>query len=126
MDLKVLITNVRKKYIRDNYSYINNKNLGYAELEIEDSVSLFDTLLYKFERELKSATEFEKLMSNEKIYNIVRALSLKEKMMLFYLYKENKDIYEVSKIMHISLATAYRMKNKVLDLIMKKFIGEVK
>ena len=124
--LKVLITNVRKKYIRDNYSYINNKNLGYAELEIEDSVSLFDTLLYKFERELKSATEFEKLMSNEKIYNIVRALSLKEKMMLFYLYKENKDIYEVSKIMHISLATAYRMKNKVLDLIMKKFIGEVK
>ena len=124
--LRVLITNVRKKYIRDNYSYINNKNLGYAELEIEDSVSLFDTLLYKFERELKSATEFEKLISNEKLYNIVRALSLKEKMMLFYLYKENKDIYEVSKIMHISLATAYRMKNKVLDLIMKKIIGEVK
>ena len=124
--LKVLITNVRKKYIRDNYSYINNKNLGYAELEIEDSVSLFDTLLYKFERELKSATEFEKLISNEKLYNIIRALSLKEKMMLFYLYKENKDIYEVSKIMHISLATAYRIKNKVLDLIMKKFIGEVK
>ena len=122
--LKVLITNVRKKYIRDNYSYINNKNLGYAELEIEDSVSLFDTLLYKFERELKSATEFEKLMSNEKIYNIVRALSLKEKMMLFYLYKEEKDIYEVAKIMNISLATAYRLKNQALDFIMKKFIGE--
>ncbi len=122
--LKVLITNVRKKYIRDNYSYINNKNLGYAELEIEDSVSLFDTLLYKFERELKSATEFEKLMSNEKIYNIVRALSLKEKMMLFYLYKEEKDIYEVAKIMNISLATAYRLKNQALDFIMRKFIGE--
>ena len=60
----------------------------------------------------------------EKIYNIVRALSLKEKMMLFYLYKEEKDIYEVAKIMNISLATAYRLKNQALDFIMRKFIGE--
>ena len=101
--LKTLIVNVRRKYIRDNYRFINGKHLDYSELNIE----------------------FEKLISNERLYKIVRALSLKEKMMLFYLYKEQKDICEVAKIMNISLATAYRLKNQALDLIMKKFIGRI-
>ena len=122
--LKTLIVNVRRKYIRDNYRFINGKNIDYSELNLEDSESIFDTLIRKFDKELKSAMEFEKLISNEKLYKIIRALSLKEKMMLFYLYKEEKDIYEVAKIMNISLATAYRLKNQALDFIMRKFIGE--
>ena len=122
--LKTLIVNVRRKYIRDNYRLINGKYIDYSELKLEDSESIFDTLIHKFDKELKSAMEFEKLISNEKLYKIIRALSLKEKMMLFYLYKEEKDIYEVAKIMNISLATAYRLKNQALDFIMRKFIGE--
>ena len=122
--LKTLIVNVKKKYIRDNYRFINGKNIDYSELNLEDSESIFDTLIRKFDKELKSAMEFEKLISNEKLYKIIRALSLKEKMMLFYLYKEEKDIYEVAKIMNISLATAYRLKNQALDLIMRKFLRE--
>ena len=113
--LKTLIINVRKKYIRTNYKFINSKCIDYSELNIEDSESIFDTLIYEFDKELNSAMEFEKLISNEKLYKIIRALSLKEKMMLFYLYKEEKDIYEVAKIMNISLATAYRLKNQALD-----------
>ena len=46
-------------------------------------------------------------------------------MMLFYWYKEEKDICEVAKIMNISLATAYRLKNQTLDSIMKKLIMRV-
>ena len=88
--LKTLIVNVRRKYIRDNYRFINGKYIDYSELKLEDSESIFDTLIHKFDKELKSAMEFEKLISNEKLYKIIRALSLKEKMMLFYLYKEQK------------------------------------
>lgn len=124
--LKTLILNVRRKYIRDNYSFINNKNLGYGELDIEDSTSLFDTLLCKFEKELKSAIEFEKLISNEKLYKIIRALSLKEKMMLFYLYKENKKIEEVALLINVSRATAFRMRQKLLDKILREFFKEEK
>ncbi len=124
--LKTLILNVRRKYIRDNYSFINNKNLGYGELDIEDSISLFDTLLCKFEKELKSAIEFEKLISNEKLYKIIRALSLKEKMMLFYLYKENKKIEEVALLINVSRATAFRMRQKLLDKILREFFKEEK
>ena len=124
--LKTLILNVRRKYIIDNYSFINNKNLGYGELDIEDSISLFDTLLCKFEKELKSAIEFEKLISNEKLYKIIRALSLKEKMMLFYLYKENKKIEEVALLINVSRATAFRMRQKLLDKILREFFKEEK
>lgn len=53
-----------------------------------ESDSLFDAILNKCVDELKFALEFERLFSDEKLYNIVKALSLKEKMVLFSLYKE--------------------------------------
>ena len=123
--LKTLIVNVRNRYIRKNYKFINNMFVEYSEMKITDSESLLDTILYKFERELKSASEFEKIIyNNDKLYKIVRALSLKEKTMLFYLYYEEKEIKEVSKIMNISLATAYRRKEQLLNKIIKRLLKE--
>ena len=123
--LKTLIINVRNRYIRKNYKFINNMFVEYSEMKITDSKSLLDTILYKFERELKSASEFEKIIyNNDKLYKIVGALSEKEKTMLFYLYYEEKEIKEVSKIMNISLATAYRRKEQLLNKIMKRLLKE--
>lgn len=123
--LKTLIVNVRNRYIRKNYKFINNMFVEYSEMKITDSESLLDTILYKFERELKSASEFEKIIyNNDKLYKIVGALSEKEKTMLFYLYYEEKEIKEVSKIMNISLATAYRRKEQLLNKIMKRLLKE--
>ena len=50
--LKTLIVNVRNRYIRKNYKFINNMFVEYSEMKITDSESLLDTILYKFEREL--------------------------------------------------------------------------
>ena len=123
--LKTLIVNVRNRYIRKNYKFINNMFVEYSEMKITDSESLLDTILYKFERELKSASEFEKIIyNNDKLYKIVGALSEKEKTMLFYLYYEEKEIKEVSKIMNISLATAYRRKEQLLNKIIKRLLKE--
>ena len=121
--LKTLIVNVRNRYIRKNYKFINNMFIEYSEMEITDSESLLDTILHKFERELKSAIEFEKIIyNNDKLYKIIGALSEKEKTMLFYLYYEEKEIKEVSEIMNISLATAYRRKEQLLNKIMKRLL----
>ena len=123
--LKTLIVNVRNRYIRKNYKFINNMFVEYSEMKITDSESLLDTILYKFERELKSASEFEKIIyNNDKLYKIVGALSEKEKTMLFYLYYEEKEIKEVSKIMNIILATAYRRKEQLLNKIIKRLLKE--
>ena len=49
-----------------------------------ESDSLFDAILNKCVDELESALEFERLFSDEKLYNIAKALSLKENMVLFF------------------------------------------
>lgn len=86
--LKKMIINVRKKYIRDNYDYLNSKDINWDICADVESEPLFESVLNKCVEELKSAIEFERLFCDEKIYNIVKALSLKEKMVLFSLYKE--------------------------------------
>ena len=88
--LKKLIINVRKKYIKNNYEYLNSKEINLDICEDMESSSLFDAVLNKCVDELKSALEFERLFCDEKLYNVAKALSGKEKMVLFALYKEEK------------------------------------
>lgn len=121
--LQVLIVNVRKKYLRDNYNYLNHFNVDFLECTNLEDISVLEIVLNKCEDEIKSALEFENIMSDEKLYRIVKALSLNEKMVLFSLYKENKSINQISAEMKMNRTTIWRIKNKALDKIMKKLIG---
>lgn len=121
--LKIMVTNVRKKYIRDNYEYINNNNVDLYDCINFESESVLEAVINKYEEEIKSAIEFEKIISNEKLYNIVKALSLEEKMVLFSLYKENKTINQIAVEMKVERTTIWRIKSKALDKIMKKLLG---
>ena len=76
--LKRIVMTARNKYIQKNYNYINNTNIVMNdELFAEETV--LDTVLQKCQDEVDSAIEFEKTLSNPKLYNIVKALSLREK-----------------------------------------------
>lgn len=121
--LKKIIINTRKKYIRDNYNYINSTNVqlfGCADVEAE---SVLEEVLNKCEREIKSAMEFEKVMSSEKLYNVVKALSFEEKMVLFSLYKEKKTTNQIALEMKKDRTSIWRIRNKALNKIMRKLIG---
>ena len=117
--LKSIIQNTKIKYIRDNYDYLNSSIMCVDE-RIE-SESIIDIIFSKFETELKSAVEFECLIENSQLYKSIKALSLKEKMVLFSLYKENKNINETANEMKIDRATARRLRNKALSKIMRDF-----
>ncbi len=118
-----IIVNVRKKYIRDNYDYINRTDINWDSCADMESESLFETVLNNCVNELKSAIEFEKLFSDEKLYNIAKALSKKEKMVLFSLYKENKSVNQTAIDMKLSRSTIWRIKNEAQEKIMKKLLG---
>lgn len=62
--------------------------------------SVLEAFINKYEKEIKLAIEFEKIISNEKLYYGIKALSLKEKMVLFYLYNENREINKIALEMH--------------------------
>lgn len=121
--LKKMIVNVRRKYIRDNYDYLNSKDIKWDTCTDVESESLFDAVLNKCVDELESALEFERLFSDEKLYNIAKALSLKEKMVLFSLYKERKSVNQIATEMNLQRSTIWRIKNKAQDKILKYLLG---
>lgn len=121
--LRKIIINTRKKYIRDNYNYINNTNVQLYNCANVEAESVLDEVLNKCEKEIKSAMEFEKVMSDKKLYNIVKALSFEEKMVLFSLYKENKTINQIALEMKKDRTSIWRIRNKALNKIMRRLIG---
>ena len=70
--LKSIIENTRKKYLRDNYSYITNNIVSICEL-IPEEKSVLDTVLSKCEESIKSAVEFEKIISDNNMYKCIKA-----------------------------------------------------
>lgn len=121
--LKKIIINTRKKYIRDNYNYINSTNVQLFSCADFEAESVLEEVLNKCEREIKSAMEFEKVMSSEKLYNVVKALSFEEKMVLFSLYKENKTTNQIALEMKKDRTSIWRIRNKALNKIMRRLIG---
>ena len=121
--LKKLILNVRRKYIKDNYEYLNSNDVNWDTSEDIECNSLFDAVLNKCVDELKSALEFERLFCDEKLYNVIKALSVKEKMVLFALYKEEKGINQIANEMNVERTTIWRIKNKAQEKIIKNLLG---
>ena len=121
--LKKIIINTRKKYIRDNYNYINSTNVQLFSCADVEAESVLEEVLNKCEREIKSAMEFEKVMSSEKLYGVVKALSFEEKMVLFSLYKENKTTNQIALEMKRGRTSIWRIRNTALNKIMRKLIG---
>lgn len=121
--LKKVIVNTRKKYIRDNYNYINTTDVQLFNCADVEAESVLEEVLNKCEREIKSAMEFEKIMSSEKLYGVVKALSFEEKMVLLSLYKENKTMSQIALEMKRGRTSIWRIRNTALNKIMRKLIG---
>lgn len=121
--LKKVIVNTRKKYIRDNYNYINTRDVQLFNCADVEAESVLEEVLNKCEKEIKSAVEFENAMSSKKLYGVVKALSFEEKMVLFSLYKENKTMSQIALEMKRGRTSIWRIRNTALNKIMRKLIG---
>ena len=120
--LKRIIMTARNKYIEKNYDYFNNTSMLIEETVLVKEESVLYAVLQRCQEEVNSAVEFEKTMSNPILYNVVKALSLREKEVLFYLYKKQKTIVETSKIMNIGLSTVTRLRDKDQSKIVEKIV----
>ena len=121
--LKRIVMTAKNKYVEKNYDYINNHNLNIDELNLPASDSIIDEVIEKYEDELISAIEFENVFNNPKLINIVGALSLKERKVLFYLHKQKKTLNEIAKIMNYSPKTIIRTRDKAYETIAEKLIN---
>ena len=121
--LKRIVMTAKNKYFEKNYNYINNTSMFVDEIVSAGEESVLDAVLEKCQEEVKSAREFEKTLSNPSLYNIVKALSLREKEVLFYLYKKQKNINETAVIMGVDRKTIRKYRDEAHRKIAEKLIN---
>lgn len=121
--LKRIVMTAKNKYFEKNYNYINNTSMFVDEIVSAEEESVLDAVLEKCQEEVKSAREFEKTLSNPSLYNIVKALSLREKEVLFYLYKKQKSINETAVIMGLDRKTIRKYRDEAHRKIAEKLIN---
>lgn len=120
--LKKIVMTGRNKFIEKNYEYINNSIILIDHAVLVEEDSILESVLQRCQEEVNSAKEFDRALSNPALSNIVKALSLKEREVLFYLYKEKKSINETSEKMKISTRTVSRLRDKALDKIAEQLV----
>ena len=121
--LKRNVMTAKNKYFERNYNYINNTSVFVDGIVSAGEESVLDAVLEKCQEEVKSAREFEKTLSNPSLYNIVKALSLREKEVLFYLYKKQKNINETAVIMGLDRKTIRKYRDEAHRKIAEKLIN---
>lgn len=121
--LKRIVMTAKNKYFERNYNYINNTSVFVDWIVSAGEESVLDAVLEKCQEEVKSAREFEKTLSNPSLYNIVKALSLREKEVLFYLYKKQKNINETAVIMGLDRKTIRKYRDEAHRKIAEKLIN---
>ena len=120
--LKRIAMTAKNKYIEKNYNYINNTSVLLSDYITLNDESVLDSVLQQCQENVKSAVEFEKTFSNPSLSHVVGALSLKEKEVLFYLYKKDKNINETAEIMKVDRKTIRRIRDKAQAEITKKMV----
>lgn len=120
--LKRIVMTAKNKYIEKNYNYINNTSVLLSDYITLNDESVLDAVLQQCQENVKSAVEFEKTFLNPSLSHIVGALSLKEKEVLFYLYKKDKNINETAEIMKVDRKTIRRIRDKAQAEITKKMV----
>lgn len=121
--LKRIVMTAKNKYFEKNSNYINNTNMFIDEIVSKTEEAVLDSVLQKCQEEVDSAIEFEKTLSNLTLYNIVKALSLREKEVLFYLYKQQKSMNETAEIMNLDRKTVRKYRDKAQGKIIKKLLN---
>ena len=119
--LRQIVINTRNEYLRKN-KYI------FIESEIDD---VDEKLLISIENieinfEIKSerdicAPEIEKVFKDKNMFNIVKALTLREKLVLFSYYFEKKTDAATGKALNINGDTARKIRIRALEKIKKEY-----
>ena len=122
-----IIYNRRNKYVTRDQKKENHNYLDVYEhdFEIEDKMTptVEETVSLKCDSQVKSASEYQDIITNEKLYKIVKALPLKNKEVLFRILGLQSSEKEIVEKLKIHRATLYRIEKRTLKDISKKYFG---
>lgn len=120
--LKRIIMTAKNKYFEKNNDYINNTTMLIDEIVPASEYSILDTILERCQQEVDSVIEFEKTLLNPKLYNIMKALSLCEREVLFNLYWKERSINETAERMQLDRKTVRKYRDRAQTIITEKLL----
>lgn len=114
-----IILNTRNDYLRRNkYSKVKYVELEKAEIIITDEMVEYNVIRGCDEN--LSDSELGNLFENSKIKKIIdRALTNKQRSVLFLYYCKNKKDKEIGQILNLKEDTARKIRNRALKMIRK-------
>lgn len=121
--LKRIIMTAKNKYFEKNNDYINNTTMLIDEIVPASEYSILDTILERCQQEVDSVIEFEKTLLNPKLYNIMKALSLCEREVLFNLYWKERSVNETAERMQLDRKTVRKYRDRAQTIITEKLIN---
>ena len=121
--LKRIIMTAKNKYFEKNNDYINNTTMHIDEIVPASEYSILDTILERCQQEVDSVIEFEKTLLNPKLYNIMKALSLCEREVLFNLYWKERSITETAERMQLDRKTVRKYRDRAQTIITEKLLN---
>lgn len=113
----------KNKYFEKNNDYINNTTMLIDEIVPANESSILDTILERCQQEVDSVIEFEKTLLNPKLYNIMKALSLCEREVLFNLYWKERSITETAERMQLDRKTVRKYRDRAQTIITEKLLN---
>lgn len=126
--LRKIVINTRNNFFKKNRYVILEENIEDTDEKLLISVENIEiNFEIKCDKEIKPI-EIEKVFRDRDINNIVKnALTLREKLVLFLYYFENKTDLEVGKTLNIKMDAARMIRTRALKKIKdnyKKLKGE--
>ena len=119
--LRQIVINTRNKYFRKNkYIFIEN-NIEDADEKFHISIENVEiNFEIKSERDI-CAPNIEKVFKDENMFNIVKALTLREKLVLFSYYFEKKTDAAIANALNLNGDTARKIRIRALEKIKNKY-----
>lgn len=115
--LKIIVKNARNDFFRNNkYIFIEESLDNKATVSNENNILDYeDNFEYKVEID-----ELENIFEDEKIYDVIRALTYNEKSVLYFYYVKEKTDKEIAKIMFSTSEAIRSKRRRIINKIRKE------
>lgn len=122
--LRGIVINTRNEYLKKEI-YEKYEEIGIEENfeQISYDENCINDIIEQLSNENIVSFNIEKVFTNVKIMKIVRALTLREKLVLFSYYFENKTDKAIGTAIHISTEGARIIRKNALKKIKERYLG---
>lgn len=115
--LKIIVKNARNDFFRNNkYIFIEESLDNKITISNESTILNYeDNFEYKVEID-----ELENIFEDEKIYDVIRALTYNEKSVLYFYYVKEKKDEKIAKIMFSTSEAIRSKRRRIINKIRKE------